>query len=119
MTRRELLERLVQIRRNINVITPAYDMMIALIKDVEIDGVLDVQAPEEVAQGMKLHKADVFSAIKTRVDAIPTARQHLTLVLSECFHKDTEFKVMADTILKAAVAAGLPLDELEKAIERF
>jgi hypothetical protein len=55
MTRQELLERLKGIKKvhNQNVLKTA-GLLDELIEDIELDGILDVQCPKDIADVMKL-----------------------------------------------------------------
>lgn len=58
MTRSELLTRLRMIRRETKFHSEAENALDRLIDDINSDGVLDVQAPADTAESMKLNIRD-------------------------------------------------------------
>lgn len=59
MLRRELLDRLRNVRRlteHKNLTNQLVNAIDALVEDVELDGVLDVQAPADIAESLNLSR---------------------------------------------------------------
>jgi flagellar motor switch protein FliM len=72
MTREELLQRLTQAkvklaheRRNVHDMKNTERLLASLIEDVQEDGVLDVQAPHDIADSMNLPNVDKATSAKT------------------------------------------------------